>query len=540
MGGGTNNRLELMRFMELVSATYRLRCSSQDVETIAREIALEQTVEVPEELIRSSAIRDEVLGRVRNIAPVTGCDGTFDAVIDYPADLAGTHVGQMWNLLYGNISLKRHVRLTGVSLPASVRRRLPGPRYGIDGVREMLGVYHRPLLATALKPRGSSPEQLATLAGAFAAGGGDLVKDDHNLVDPTFAEFCQRVERAFDAVETVNARTGRGTLYAPNLSPPIQELDRYAEYLVQRGIRAALIAPMLLGLDTVAQLTRRYPLVWLAHPTFTGCYFHDPDHGVAPGLMLGEWFRWLGCDATIFPNHGGRFSFSNAECASIASGARSPDPDFKPCWPAPAGGMSYERLPEMATDYGPDTQFLIGGALLGDSSNLEASTRRFLDAILTHFPQATLREPGAAWASACEMPVSNQARRILEHLAFQQGFTWQGRNATAYKPDDRLPFRDVARTELIGAFGETTAFDLRYFEVAPGGYSSREKHVHAHVVIGVRGQGVLDAGDESQTISPWDIAYVPSLRPHQLRNTGTEPFGFLCIVDHDRDRPQPA
>ncbi len=526
--------------MEFVSATYRLRCAEQDAETIAREIALEQTVEVPEELIRSAAISDDVVGRVRSVLPVSGTSGAFAAVIDYPADLAGTHVGQMWNLLYGNISLKRHVRLTSVSLPAEVRRRLPGPRYGVDGLRDMLGVYDRPLLATALKPRGSSPEQLAALAGAFAAGGGDVVKDDHNLVDATFAEFRERVDRAFDAVEEVNVRTGRRTLYAPNLSPPIQELDRYAEYLVQRGVRAALIAPMLLGFDTVAQLTRRYPLVWLGHPTFTGSFFHDPDHGVAPGLMLGTWFRWLGCDATIFPNYGGRFSFSREECVSIADGARSPDTDFKPCWPAPAGGMSFDRLSEMATDYGADTQFLIGGALLSDSANLEGSTRRFLEAILAQFPQANQREPAAAWASACELPMTTEARKILEHLSFRSDFTWRGRAATAYKPDDRLPFRDVSRTELVGAFGESTAFDVRYFEIAPGGYSSRERHVHAHVVMGVRGKGMLDTGDVSQTISPWDLAYVPSLRPHQLRNTGREPFGFLCIVDHNRDRPQPA
>ncbi|HET6424947.1 MAG TPA: cupin domain-containing protein, partial [Planctomycetaceae bacterium] len=144
------------------------------------------------------------------------------------------------------------------------------------------------------------------------------------------------------------------------------------------------------------------------------------------------------------------------------------------------------------------------------------------------------------WVSACELPVPKTALAILEHLRFHPDFSWHGRPATAYKPDDRLPFRDVNRTELIGAFGESTAFDLRYFEIAPGGYSSREKHVHAHVVIGVRGQGTLVSGESVQPMAPWDIAYVPSLRAHQLRNDGSEPFGFLCIVDHERDRPQPA
>ena len=34
-----------------------------------------------------------------------------------------------------------------------------------------------------------------------------------------------------------------------------------------------------------------------------------------------------------------------------------------------------------------------------------------------------------------------------------------------------------------------------------------------------------------------DVAYVEPLEPHQLRNETDRPFGFFCIVDHERDRP---
>ncbi len=525
-----------LSLMDCVTATYRLRCSAAEAEALARHIALEQTVEVPEELIDSPRIRDEILGRVRS---VTACPDTADrflAVIDYPAEVAGTHVGQMWNLLFGNISLKRCVRLLDATLPAAVAGQLPGPRFGVAGVRELIGVHGRPLLATALKPRGSSDEHLASLAAAFAQGGGDVVKDDHNLVDPSFEAFKQRVTTAHEAVERINQQTGRRTLYAPNLSPPMHELERSAEFLVQHGFRAALIAPMLLGLETVRRLTAQFPLVWLGHPTFTGCFFHDPDHGVAPELLLGKWFRWIGCDATIFPNHGGRFSFSPNECRAIAQAALDPSLPGAPCWPAPAGGMSFTRLQEMAADYGADSQFLIGGALLSDSVNLVDSTRRFRDAIGELFPAATETAPAATFVSACELPAA--AQRVLEQLRFRPDFQWEGRSPTVYKMNGALPFRDVARTELIGPHGEQTAFDLRYFEIAPGGYSSREKHVHTHVVIGVRGQGRLESGEDTLAIDPFDIAYVPPLRVHQLHNDGSTPFGFLCIVDHERDKPQ--
>lgn len=530
--------------MDFVTATYRIRCPEGSAPQIARQIAFEQTVEVPEELLYGSDVHASIVGQVRSVTALNSAADLHQAVIDYPADLAGPHVAQTWNLLYGNISLKRSIRLVDVQLPASLEGEFPGPKYGVDGLRTWLGVSQRPLLATALKPRGSTPEQLAELAYRFALGGGDFVKDDHNLVDATFADFCRRVDLCQIAVERAAQETGRPCVYAPNLSPPVHELDRYVAYLTRRGIRAALIAPFLLGLETTRQLAAKSPLFLMAHPTFTGAFFHDPDHGIDPGVLLGQWFRLLGCDATIFPNHGGRFTFSAEECAAIVSAARLPHPARPACWPAPAGGMSFERLPEMAAAFGADTIFLIGGALLGDSANLVDSTRRFLDQIAAHFPSHQQTTPQLNWQttlsmSACELPSAAPIpAAVLERLAFQTGFRWDGRSPTAYKQNGQLPFAGVTRTELIGTAGEQTAFDVRYFEIAPHGFSSLEKHGHTHVIIGLRGSGELTIEGRPFPIGPFDIAYVPPFAVHQLTNPGTEAFGFLCIVDHIRDRPQ--
>jgi ribulose-bisphosphate carboxylase large chain len=98
-------------------------------------------------------------------------------------------------------------------------------------------------------------------------------------------------------------------------------------------------------------------------------------------------------------------------------------------------------------------------------------------------------------------------------------------------------FAGVARHELTGKYGEKTSFDLRYFELEPGGYSSREKHVHEHVIIAARGVGVLEREGESQPLRQHDVAHIGPMVVHQLRNESNEPFGFYCIVDHLRDRP---
>jgi len=519
-----------------IKAEYRVRCIPEEAGAIAREIALEQTVEVPEALVTDPRIRDEVVGRVVSCRPDDDVPEAQRIVIEYNAALANGQLPQLLNLLYGNISIKPNIALIGVHLPESLLGRFTGPNYGIEGVRALLGVYGRPLLATALKPRGSSPDELAAIAAAFARGGGDIVKDDHNLADDSYEAFRDRVSAIHSAVVGANGATGRNAQYFPNVIARSDDLDRYCEYLVRAGVRGVLVSPLAIGLDNVRRLAETYPLIFMAHPSLTGSYYTDPCQGIAPGVLLGAVFRLMGCDISVFPNYGGRFGLTRDECVSIQDALAAPLGDIAPAMPAPAGGMTFDRIPSMAETYGPESVFLIGGALLSHSGDLCESTRVYLDAINEHFNE-NLRDPKPEWQSACEIPAQSSGLSLLNHLRFREDFSWEGRPPVNYKSDAALPFEGVDRVELIGRAGEKAAFDLRYFEVAPGGYTSHEKHVHTHVIIGVRGAGMLLRNGDAIEVKPHDVAYVAPMEPHQLRNEGEDPFGFFCIVDHERDRP---
>lgn len=121
-------------------------------------------------------------------------------------------------------------------------------------------------------------------------------------------------------------------------------------------------------------------------------------------------------------------------------------------------------------------------------------------------------------------------------------FRWDGVTLDEYKRHEgEQPgegWKNITRQVAAGRFGEPCSFRLRYFEVGPGGHSSLEKHEHVHVVLAMRGIGRVIVGDEVHETKPFDLIYVPPMVPHQFINTGEEPYGFLCIVDHDRDRPQ--
>ncbi len=512
-----------------VSVTYRLFGSREETAALARQIAFEQSVELPEAQVPDD-IRQQVVGRVEEVTADPGIAGGQRATISYAARHAGAHLSQLLNLIFGNVSIYPRVRLIDIALPPELLDHFRGPRFGIDGLRALTGVNGRPLLATALKPRGASIETLSGIARGFALGGGDIVKDDQNLADD-FETFKRRVEACARAVDDANAQTGRRCLYFPHIAAPGGELSRYLDYVTTLGLHGVLICPMIVGLESTRDISSRYPLVLMAHPALTGSYTHGAKQGIDHGLLLGTLFRTAGADISIFPNFGGRFSYSREECLAISARLREPLGALSPAWPSPGGGMDIDKLEAMSDDYGADSVFLVGGALFGHRRELEQGTRAFLDAIRLRFEERL---------SAPTDPSTHQAGDAVEiqrYFPFETGFQWQGRESSPYKDAGDLAFKGVRRVELVGKFGERTSCDLRYFEVQPGGYTSREKHLHTHIIIGARGEAVLALGNQRLPFRRHDIAYIAPLEVHQLVNETDEPFGFYCVVDHDRDRP---
>ncbi|MGH2399518.1 MAG: cupin domain-containing protein, partial [bacterium] len=144
-------------------------------------------------------------------------------------------------------------------------------------------------------------------------------------------------------------------------------------------------------------------------------------------------------------------------------------------------------------------------------------------------------------SGSCDLPDAAIERSSLAHRKFDSAtFTWDGVPAQVYKHGYQgsagMGWSDVVRHTL--ACGESLAFQLRYFEIGPGGFSSLEKHQHAHTIIVLRGSGRVIAGREVFAVGPFDLVVIPAGAPHQFVTAGHEPFGFLCPVDADRDAPQ--
>jgi mannose-6-phosphate isomerase-like protein (cupin superfamily) len=122
------------------------------------------------------------------------------------------------------------------------------------------------------------------------------------------------------------------------------------------------------------------------------------------------------------------------------------------------------------------------------------------------------------------------------HRRARPDYRWEGVERLPYKEDERARFKSVSRQVLFS--DPDLAGELRYFEVAPGGFTSLERHEHMHGVLVLRGRGKCLVGTEVRAVEPHDLVTVPAWTWHQFRATADEPLGFLCMVDAGRDKPQ--
>jgi len=115
-------------------------------------------------------------------------------------------------------------------------------------------------------------------------------------------------------------------------------------------------------------------------------------------------------------------------------------------------------------------------------------------------------------------------------------FRWEGVDVLAYKQEGAAPFRDVSRQVLFD--DPSLAAQLRYFEVAPGGWTTLERHEHVHNVMVIRGKGRCLVGEKAYDLAQNDLVSVPPMTWHQFHAGPDAPLGFLCLVNRERDRPQ--
>ena len=341
----------------------------------------------------TDAIKQRHLGRIvalwevpdnENSLPEDVSTRNWIFQVAYPIHNFGAQIPLMLTTAYGEVATVERLRLLDLHFPQAYIRQFKGPKFGIQGIRNLLGVQDRPLLLSIIKPPlGLSPEESAAEFYKSSLGGADAVKDDELLVSHPWSTFTERIQHNRAAAQKVFDQTGQKTLYFVNITDRPDRLVENAYRAIDAGANALLVNYLTIGISALSMLADdpaiNVPI--MAHLNFSGALYAAPNSGISSHLVLGKLPRLAGADVVVYPGAYGKFSMQAAKSMRIGQALTCPFYHLAPTWPMPAGGVHPGILPLMDKDFGKDIIVGAGGAIYGHPAGPTAGALAFRQAM---------------------------------------------------------------------------------------------------------------------------------------------------------------
>jgi 2,3-diketo-5-methylthiopentyl-1-phosphate enolase len=381
-------------------ATYRSYDDKADFNKKALSIAVGLTVgswtELPE---AQKAEMEKHLGKVLSVhvhEPVDAAPGErfADIRIAYPDINFSRDLPALLVTVFGKLSMDGKIKLLDLDVSKDFASAFPGPKFGLQGVRDLLGVQDRPLLMSIFKS--VVGYDLANLQDQFykqALGGVDLIKDDEILFENPLTPLEKRVEACMSAAKRAEIETGQKLLYAVNLTGPSSQLAANARKAIDAGANALLFNVLAYGFDVLHELssdkTINVPIA--AHPAMAGAMYPSPHYGISASLLLGKLMRLAGADLVLFPSPYGSVVMPKEENLAVKDALLEPLHGLKSSFPVPSAGIHPGLVPLILKDFGTDVVVNAGGGIHGHPMGTAAGGQAFRQAIIATLNGVPLR-----------------------------------------------------------------------------------------------------------------------------------------------------
>jgi ribulose-bisphosphate carboxylase large chain len=386
--------LDLDRF---IVGTYELE-GGFPLKDAARVLAAEQTTGTWTEVNTApKSVEERLAGRVVGIDKKSKT-----ARVAFPLEIFELENWPgMLSILAGNFfglgSLTR-ARWVDIELPAKVAKSYKGPKYGIEGLRKLVGTTkdRRPHCGTIVKPKvGLDPKGTARVAKQAALGGLDFIKDDETLTDQKFCRFDERLRRVMEALDQARAQTGQRTLYAVNVTADERTMLQRADLARSLGANCIMMDVLTAGFHTL-QALRNDPSVKFpihVHRAMHGALTRSPHFGISM-VVLSKLVRLLGGDQFHTGTASGKMEHPE-DLQEILQALRAPWHGLRPTMPVASGGMHPASAEAEARAFGRDFVLQAGGGVHGHPDGTQVGARALRLSVDAIAQGITLKQQGA-------------------------------------------------------------------------------------------------------------------------------------------------
>jgi 2,3-diketo-5-methylthiopentyl-1-phosphate enolase len=399
---------ESIDYREFVIATYLYRTpSGVDIQRAARALAEMQSTGTWVPLERETqAIQQRHSARViatwevpdHETVARADRDTRWVIQIAYPSHNIGAQIPLLLATVYGECASTGELKLLDLHLPESFVGAFKGPKFGLEGIRELVGATDRPLLITMMKPAlGLTPKESAEVFYQAAIGGSDGVKDDELLVSHPWSHYLDRVREHERAAQAAFDETGHRTLYFVNITDRPDRLVQNAYRAIEAGASALMVDFVTVGTAALSMLADDPAIAVpiLGHLAFAGAIYASPWTGVSSHLVLGKLPRLAGADVVVYPSAYGTLRYSRSKHLRLAQTMTDPFYGIRRTLPAPGGGLHAGMAPRLFEDLGIDYALGAGGAVHGHPMGAAAGARAIRQAMDATIRGEPLAEAGA-------------------------------------------------------------------------------------------------------------------------------------------------
>ena len=367
------------------------------IQRLALEGSTASWMEIREE---TPEVRERLSSKILNYLEIPADKGTKKAIVQMAFPIAAweenVNVPMMLLSIMGNIpAFPTNMRMLDLYVPPSVAAKFNGPKFGIGGLREKLGVHDRPLILQIIKPKmGMTPEETAAQVYQSALGGADLVKDDEMCSELSNCPFEARLEAVLKALDKAEHETGQKTLYMVSITAEVDRVADKCRRAVELGATGLLFAYSA-GLSALKVIAD--------DPAIDAPILLHVSHMLAllPRMnfpVLSKLCRLCGADMMLTPS-----MWSSIPVASVEESLRvcqtlvAPFYHIKKTWPMPAAGMYPGLIDVLIQEHGVDFIVPAGGGMLGHPMGYKAGAMAWRQAIDAVLAGKTLQEAAAEY-----------------------------------------------------------------------------------------------------------------------------------------------
>lgn len=379
---------------DVIRVTYRLETSG-DIPALAAKIASDQSTgtftELPGETADVQArcaawVSDITMLPDTSVPSIPDPEGRgpwqrADATIDFPLEAIGTDPAALMTIAVGGVFAVRGlsgIRVMDIALPDAWRCH-PGPQFGIDGSKELMGVTTGPIIASIVKPSlGLLPDETAGVIQMLCKAGVDFIKDDEKLMNPTYSPLEERVKKIMPVIHEHEQKTGKKVMYAFGISAADPDtMMRNHDLVADAGGNAAVININSVGFGGMSFLRKRSSLCLHAHRNGWDILTRHPGLGLEFRAYQKIW-RLLGVDQFQINGIGAKYwepdesfvrSFQDLAAPIFTPEDRSLPVVCSGQW----GGQAVETY--RRTGQTLDLMYLAGGGVHGHPMGADAGVR---------------------------------------------------------------------------------------------------------------------------------------------------------------------